>query len=496
MAKKVGKRTLKATPTIQIDGKLQPQALELEKAVLGALMIDNESLSDAIDSLQAEYFYAPKHQKIFEAIVNLFNNTQPVDILTVSEELKRMEMFKEIGGLAYISELTNNVSSSSNTEFHARIIAEKFIKRSLINISRKISNDAFDDSVDIFDLLNDAEANLFTVTEGTLRKSYDKMSSLIKGALENIETLRNKEDGLSGVPSGFTNVDRVTSGWQKSDLVIVAARPGMGKTAFALTMARNVAVDHNTPIGFFSLEMSSEQLVNRLIASEAELGASKLRKGDLADHEMVQLHEKIKHLSEAPIFIDDTPGLSIFELRAKARRLVKNHGVGIIMIDYLQLMTAGGTGGNREQEISTISRSLKGIAKELKIPVIALSQVNRGVESRTGVGSKRPMLSDLRESGAIEQDADIVTFIYRPEYYKIYEWDNGDDSRGQGELIIAKHRNGSLNNVRLKFTAEFAKFSDLDYFDGGGYENEDGNNSSMISMSSSMNEDKDGDAPF
>ena len=496
MVKKVGKRTLKATPTSQIDGKLQPQALELEKAVLGALMIDNESLSDAIDSLQAEYFYAPKHQKIFEAIVNLFNNTQPVDILTVSEELKRMEMFKEIGGLAYISELTNNVSSSSNTEFHARIIAEKFIKRSLINISRKISNDAFDDSVDIFDLLNDAEANLFTVTEGTLRKSYDKMSSLIKGALENIETLRNKEDGLSGVPSGFTNVDRVTSGWQKSDLVIVAARPGMGKTAFALTMARNVAVDHNTPIGFFSLEMSSEQLVNRLIASEAELGASKLRKGDLADHEMVQLHEKIKHLSEAPIFIDDTPGLSIFELRAKARRLVKNHGVGIIIIDYLQLMTAGGTGGNREQEISTISRSLKGIAKELKIPVIALSQVNRGVESRTGVGSKRPMLSDLRESGAIEQDADIVTFIYRPEYYKIYEWDNGDDSRGQGELIIAKHRNGSLNNVRLKFTGEFAKFSDLDYFDGGDYENEDGNNSSMISMSSSMNEDKDGDAPF
>ena len=496
MVKKVGKRTLKATPTSQIDGKLQPQALELEKAVLGALMIDNESLSDAIDSLQAEYFYAPKHQKIFEAIVNLFNNTQPVDILTVSEELKRMEMFKEIGGLAYISELTNNVSSSSNTEFHARIIAEKFIKRSLINISRKISNDAFDDSVDIFDLLNDAEANLFTVTEGTLRKSYDKMSSLIKGALENIETLRNKEDGLSGVPSGFTNLDRVTSGWQKSDLVIVAARPGMGKTAFALTMARNVAVDHNTPIGFFSLEMSSEQLVNRLIASEAELGASKLRKGDLADHEMVQLHEKIKHLSEAPIFIDDTPGLSIFELRAKARRLVKNHGVGIIMIDYLQLMTAGGTGGNREQEISTISRSLKGIAKELKIPVIALSQVNRGVESRTGVGSKRPMLSDLRESGAIEQDADIVTFIYRPEYYKIYEWDNGDDSRGQGELIIAKHRNGSLNNVRLKFTGEFAKFSDLDYFDGGDYENEDGNNSSMISMSSSMNEDKDGDAPY
>ncbi len=494
MAKKVGKRILKATPTHQIEGKLQPQAIELEQAVLGALMIDNESLSDTIDSLKSEYFYAPKHQRIFEAIVNLFNNTQPVDILTVSEELKRLESFEDVGGLAYISELTNNVASSSNTEFHARIIAEKFIKRSLINISRKISTDAFDDAVDIFDLLNNAEAELFTVTEGTLRKSYDKMSSLIKGALENIEILRSKEDGLSGVPSGFTNLDRVTSGWQKSDLVICAARPGMGKTALALSMARNIAVDHNTPIGFFSLEMSSEQLVNRLIASEAELGASKLRKGDLADHEMVQLHEKIKHLSEAPIFIDDTPGLTVFELRAKARRLVKNHGVGIIMIDYLQLMHAGGNPGNREQEISTISRSLKGIAKELQIPVIALSQVNRGVENRTGVGSKRPMLSDLRESGAIEQDADIVTFIYRPEYYKIYEWDNGDDSRGQGELIIAKHRNGSLKNVRLKFTGEFAKFSDLDYFDGGDFDDE-GDNSSIISMSSSMNEEGE-DAPF
>ena len=320
------------------------------------------------------------------------------------------------------------------------------------------------------------------------------MSTLIKGALENIETLRNKEDGLSGIPSGFTNLDRVTSGWQQSDLVICAARPGMGKTAFALTMARNIAVEHNTPIGFFSLEMSSEQLVNRLIASEAELGASKLRKGDLADHEMVQLHEKIKHLSEAPIFIDDTPALTIFELRAKARRLVKNHAVKIIMIDYLQLMQAGGNSGNREQEISTISRSLKGIAKELKIPVIALSQVNRGVESRTGVGSKRPMLSDLRESGAIEQDADIVTFIYRPEYYKIYEWDNGDDSRGQGELIIAKHRNGSLKNVRLKFIGEFAKFSDLDYFEEGDFDDND-NNSSMISMSSSMNQETKND-PF
>ncbi len=491
MAKKIGKRVLKATSTNKVDGKLQPQAIDLERAVLGALMIDNESLSDTIDSLHPEYFYKREHQKIFEAIVKLFNNTQPVDLLTVTEELKKMGEIDFIGGFSYISELTNNIASASNTEFHARIIAEKFIKRSLISISNNIINDAFNESVDIFDLLSTAEEKLFTVTEGTLRKSYDKMSILIKGALENIEILRNKEDTLSGIPTGFSNLDRVTSGWQASDLIIIAARPGMGKTAFALSMARNIAIDYKKPVGFFSLEMSSEQLVNRLIASEAQLGANKLRKGDLADHEMIQLHEKIKYLSEAPIFIDDTPALTIFELRAKARRLVKNHKVGILIIDYLQLMHAGGNAGNREQEISTISRSLKGIAKELKIPVIALSQVNRGVESRSGVGSKRPMLSDLRESGAIEQDADIVTFIYRPEYYKIFEWDNGDDSRGQAEIMIAKHRNGSLANIRLKFTAEFARFSNLDYMDDIDDSDE---NSSMISISSSMNKDENDDS--
>ena len=494
MAKRIGKKLISATSTQKIDGKLQPQAIELEEAVLGALMIDNESLSDTIDSLQPEYFYKPDNQKIFEAIINLFNNSKPVDILTVSEELKTMDALDSVGGMIYISQLTNNISSSSNTEFHARIIAEKFIKRSLISISNNIIGDAFNDTIDIFDLLNTAEEKLFNVTEGTLRKSYDKMSILIKGALDNIEVLRQKEDGLSGVPSGFTKLDRVTSGWQNSDLVIVAARPGMGKTAFALSMARNIAINHEKAIGFFSLEMSSEQLVSRLIASEAELSASKLRRGDLKDYEMVQLHEKIKQLSDAQIYIDDTPALTVFELRAKARRLVKNHNVEIIIIDYLQLMSAGGNAGNREQEISTISRSLKGIAKELKIPVIALSQVNRGVESRTGTGSKRPMLSDLRESGAIEQDADIVTFIYRPEYYKIYEWDNGDDSRSQAEIIIAKHRNGALENVRLKFTAEFAKFSDIDYFDNFSSNLED---ESMIStVSSSMNNENDDKTPF
>ena len=315
------------------------------------------------------------------------------------------------------------------------------------------------------------------------------MSDLIKLSLKNIEELKNKEGGLSGVPSGFSKLDGITSGWQKSDLIICAARPGMGKTAFALTMARNIAVEHNIGVAVFSLEMSSEQLVNRLISSESEIEAGKLRKGDLADHEWIQLHSKIKGLSKAPIFIDDTPAISVFELRAKARRLVKKHNIKMIVIDYLQLMTAGGKGGNREQEISTISRSLKGIAKELGIPVMALSQVNRALEQRSGIGSKRPMLSDLRESGAIEQDADIVTFIYRPQYYKIQEWENGESCLGQAEIIVAKHRNGGLADVRLKFKGQFAKFSDLDEFE---HEADSVTNESMVStVASSMNDESD-----
>jgi replicative DNA helicase len=474
----------------KIDGKLPPQAIELEEAVLGALMLDNEALSDTIDILKPEYFYKMEHQKIFDAIIVLFNESKPVDILTVIEQLKKMGTLENIGGAFYITRLTNSVASSANTEYHARIIVEKFIQRSLIQISSNIIKDSFDETIDVFDLLSKAEQDLFSVTEGSLRKSYDKMSVLITNAIQSIEELKNKKDGLSGVPSGFSKLDRVTSGWQKSDLIIIAGRPGMGKTALALTMARNIAINNKTPIGIFSLEMSSDQLVNRLISSESEIPSGKLRKGNLEEYEFVQLHEKIRDLAEAPIYIDDTPGLSVFELRAKARRLVKNHGVQIIIVDYLQLMTAGGNkSGNREQEISTISRSLKGIAKELKIPVIALSQVNRGVESRTST-SKRPILADLRESGAIEQDADIVNFIYRPEYYKIYEWENSDDSRGQAEIIIAKHRNGSLENIRLKFISNLAKFSDLDYFDGVNEDGSLGDEPSFISHSSSMNDDE------
>ena len=470
-----------------IEGKMQPQAIDLEQSVLGSILIDNEALSDSIDILKKEYFYKAEHQCIYEAISNLFQDSKPIDILTVTEELKRLGTLKNAGNISYVSNLTTRISSSANTEYHSRIIAEKFIQRKLINISSNIIEESLDDTIDVFETLNRAEQELFNVTEGTLRKSYDSMSDLIQLSLKNIEDLKNKEDGLSGVPSGFSKLDKVTSGWQKSDLIICAARPGMGKTAFALTMARNMAVEHNIGVAVFSLEMSSEQLVNRLISSESQIESSKLRKGNLVDHEWIQLHSKIKGLSKAPIFIDDTPAISVFELRAKARRLVKKHNIKMIIIDYLQLMTAGGKGGNREQEISTISRSLKGIAKELGIPVMALSQVNRALEQRSGVGSKRPMLSDLRESGAIEQDADIVTFIYRPQYYKIQEWEDGESCLGQAEIIVAKHRNGGLADIRLKFKALFAKFSDLDEFE---HEADFVTNESMVSkVSSSMNDD-------
>ena len=469
-----------------IEGKIQPQAIDLEISVLGSILIDNEALSDSIDILKEDYFYKTEHKYIFQAISNLFQDSKPIDILTVTEELKKIGLLKKVGGVSYVSKLTTKISSSANTEYHSRIIAEKYIQRQLISVSSEIIESSLDNTSDVFETLNKAEQELFNITEGTLRKSYDNMSDLISKALKNIEDLKDKKEGLSGVPSGFNKLDNITSGWQKSDLVIIAARPGMGKTAFALSMGRNIAIEHNIGIAIFSLEMSSEQLVNRLISSESEINAGKLRKGNLAEHEWVQLHSKIKGLSSAPIFIDDTPAISVFELRAKARRLVIKHKIKLIVIDYLQLMTAGGRNGNREQEISSISRSLKGIAKELNIPVIALSQVNRSLEQRSGVGSKRPMLSDLRESGAIEQDADIVTFIYRPEYYKIQEWEDGDNCLGQAEIIIAKHRNGGLGDVRLKFKAEYARFSNLDSYSL----NESQQNESFLSISSSMNQEE------
>jgi replicative DNA helicase len=447
-------------------GKLPPQAVDLEEAVLGAMMLEKDALTNVIDILQPKSFYKESNGKIFSAIQTLFNNSEPVDILTVTNQLKKTGELDIVGGAYYITSLTNRVASAANAEFHARIISQKYIQRELIRISTETIRNAYEDTTDVFDLLDAAESSLYSVVESNIRKNYDKMSTLIGQAIKQIEVARNQKTGVTGVESGFTELDRITSGWQNSDLIIIAARPAMGKTAFVLTLGRNAAVDFGKPVAVFSLEMSSIQLVSRLIASESELSAEKLRKGQLEDHEFEQLNSKIGKLAEAPIFIDDTPALSIFELRAKARRLHQQHGIRLLVVDYLQLMTAGGDNkGNREQEISSISRSLKSIAKELNIPVIALSQLSRAVETRGG--DKKPQLSDLRESGAIEQDADMVLFIHRPEYYGLEADEAGNSTQGKAEIIIAKHRNGKTGSVGLKFIDRLAKFTDGDDYSGG-----------------------------
>jgi replicative DNA helicase len=375
-------------------GKLPPQALDLEQVVLGAMMIDKKGVDEVIDILSPLAFYKESHRYIFESVFKLFENSEPIDLLTVSSQLRKDGKLDMVGGDFYLISLTQKVSSSAHIEFHARIILQKFIQRSLIKISNEIIEEAYDETKDVFDLLDNAEAKLYEVTQGNVKKSTETAQSLVIQAKKKIEEISNKE-GLSGIPSGFTKLDRLTSGWQPSDLIIVAARPGMGKTALTLTMARNIAVDQNIPVAFFSLEMSSVQLITRLISSETGLSSEKLRTGKLEKHEWEQLNVKVKSLEKAPLFIDDTPSLSIFDLRAKARRLASQYGIKMIVIDYLQLMTAGGSqkGGNREQEISMISRNLKALAKELNVPVIALSQLSRAVETRGG--SKRPLLSDL-----------------------------------------------------------------------------------------------------
>lgn len=450
-------------------GKLPPQAVDVEEAVLGAMMIDKKGVDEVIDILHADAFYKEAHKYIFDAIFKLFNSSppQPIDLLTVSAQLKKDGKLELAGGDFYLINLTQKIASSAHINFHARIILQKFIQRQLISISSSLIEDCYDESMDVFDLLDKAESNLYEVTQGNLKKGYESAQSLVSQAKQRIEEISNRE-GLSGIPTGFRKLDELTSGWQPSDLIIIAARPGMGKTAFVLSMARNIAVDGNSPVAVFSLEMSSVQLITRLISSETGLSSEKLRKGNLEAYEWEQLNVKVKDLEKAPLYIDDTPSLSIFDLRAKARRLVSQHGVKLLIIDYLQLMTAGGGGkggGNREQEISTISRNLKALAKELEVPVIALSQLSRAVETRGT--SKRPLLSDLRESGAIEQDADIVSFIYRPEYYKIDTWDDDEaaPTTNQAEFIVAKHRNGSLDNIRLKFLGQYGKFDNLDDFE-------------------------------
>lgn len=496
-----GKREVKPKPINPEEvglalGKVPPQALELEEAVLGALMLEKDALTEVVDVLRPESFYHEKHHLIYKAILSLFTKSEPVDLLTVTTRLRETGDLEKAGGAYYITMLTSKINSASNIEFHSRIIAENSIKRDLISISSEIQRDAFEDTTDVFELLDKTEQSLFEVSESNIRKNYSDMQSIMREALEQLEAKKDQTDGLTGVPAGFSALDRVTGGWQFSDLIIIAARPAMGKTAFILSAVRNASVDFNMPSAVFSLEMSSVQLVNRLISAEAELESDKIRKGNLEEHEWVQLHHKVSRLSEAPIFIDDTPALSILELRAKCRRLKAQHDIQIIVIDYLQLMsgdTSARKSGNREQEIASISRALKGIAKELNVPVIALSQLSRAVETRGG--DKRPQLSDLRESGSIEQDADQVLFLYRPEYYGITEAEDGTPLLGTGEVIIAKNRHGSIEDVRLRFIGKYTKFCDLDSFDTpsdggfptGGTDFETTDTSDVMTFGSKMN---------
>ena len=443
-------------------GKVQPQALPLEEAVLGAIMLDKDALPITLEILQVGSFYKNAHRIIYKAMLDLFEHSQPIDLLTVNEALRKSNDLEQIGGTGYLVELSNKVASAANIEYHARIIAQKYIQRELIRVSTNVIKDAYEDSKDVFTMLDEAEQGLYDITQQNMNKGSKTIGSLAVQAQKMIEELSLKDEGITGVSTGFTDLDKLTNGWQKSDLIIIAARPGMGKTAFTLGLARNAAVDAKKGVAFFSLEMSNIQLAQRLISSEAEVQGSKLRNGQLEKYEWQQVQNAVEVLSEAPIYIDDTPGINIFELRAKCRRLKLHHDIQLIVIDYLQLMQGAPDNkkGNREQEISAISRALKGLAKELDVPVIALSQLSRAVETRGG--SKRPQLSDLRESGAIEQDADIVTFIYRPDYY---EMEDEESVRGISEIIVAKHRNGALDTVKLRFVADYAKFMSVDSMD-------------------------------
>ena len=439
-------------------GKIQPQALELEKVVIGALMLERDAYSSISEILRHECFYDKKHELIFEAITDLAVTGRPVDMITVTEQLKKNGTLKDAGDMSYIAELTNNVAGTAHLDFHAKVIAQKYLARQLIRFSGLIQGQAYDDSIDVDDLMQEAESKLFEISQRNIKKDVLQINPILNEAIRAIQNAARKKEGLSGLNSGFTELDKITSGWQNSDLIIIAARPSMGKTAFVLSMAKNMVVNFKTPVAIFSLEMSNVQLLNRLIINVCELSGEKIKSGRLAPYEWEQLDHKIPVLYDAPLYVDDTPSLSVFELRTKARRLVKD-GVQCIIIDYLQLMNASGMEyGSREQEVSKISRSLKGLAKELNIPIIALSQLNRTVEGREG---KRPQLSDLRESGAIEQDADMVCFIHRPEYYGIKEDANGNDLTGLAEIIISKHRNGATGDLKLSFKHSYVRFENL-----------------------------------
>ncbi|MBQ8100377.1 MAG: replicative DNA helicase [Paludibacteraceae bacterium] len=441
-------------------GKLPPQAPELEESVLGAIMLEKEAYGTVAEILTPNSFYKDAHRKVYEAMQNLAAKEDPIDMLSVTEQLRRNGTLDEVGGPLFVSQLTSKVASTAHLLYHARIVAQKSLARDLIEMASGITQKAYDEQQDVEELMQEAEARIFEISQLSQKRDVVQIDPVIEEAFERMRKASQNDNNMSGVPSGFTDLDKVTSGWQKSDLIIIAARPAMGKTAFVLSMAKNIAVNYSIPVALFSLEMSNVQLVNRLIMNVCEIEGDKIRSGKFTPTEWNQLESRITALMGAPIYVDDTPSLSVFELRSKARKLVREHKIQCLIIDYLQLMNASGMSfGSREQEVSIISRNLKALAKELDIPIIALSQLNRGVEGRTGVEGKRPQLSDLRESGAIEQDADMVCFIHRPEYYFRRGSDGWDESMiGMAEIIVAKHRNGATDTIKLRFEQRHARF--------------------------------------
>lgn len=455
------RRNAPQQPMPDVAGRLVPRATDFEASVLGALMLEKDAFSQVCDLLSPESFYEPRHAVIYNAIQMLGLKQEPIDLMTVTQSLRRTGDLEKVGGAAYIANLSSNVVSAAHIEFHARIVAQKYLARQLIGFATNIENGAFDESNDIDDLLQEAESRLFEISQRNLKREVMQIDPIIQLSIDKIKAASTRNDGISGIATGFPALDKITSGWQNSDLIIIAARPAMGKTAFVLSMALNVAM-HNDPVAVFSLEMSNVQLVNRLISNACEMPGDKIKSGKLTDAEWVMMMNRMQRLQGLPLYVDDTSGLSMLELRTKARRLVREHDIKLIVIDYLQLMTAGVKLGSREQEVSTISRSLKELAKELNIPIIALSQLNRKVEDR-GNKDKRPQLSDLRESGAIEQDADIVCFIHRPEYYtKSATDDKGHNIVGKVEFIIAKHRSGAVDDVNMFFRKEYVRFENWD----------------------------------
>lgn len=453
-----------------INGKVPPQNIELEAAVLGSLMLDQDALNNSIEQIHVEYFYKQEHQIIFSAILHLFENSQQVDILTVVEALTKSGQLAEAGGAYYVSELTSHVASAAHIEYHVRILSEKFIQRELIRVSTETLTEAYDETTDVISLLDKTESRLMDINDNNFRSEYRTMDNVVHAALEQIQNSQQNDSELTGLSTGFIELDRMTAGFHPGTLLILAARPAMGKTAFALSIARNMAVEFKMPVAFFTLEMTAEELCMRLISAEAGIPGDKLKRGDsLTDYEKEQLMRGASALADAPILIDETSALTVFELRAKCRRMKQQHDIKMIFIDYLQLMQGSGDsnkGGNREQEISYISRQLKALSKELRVPILALSQLSRAVETRGG--SRVPVLSDLRESGAIEQDADIVTFIHRPEYYGQEVDDENRSTKGVANIILAKHRSGATGTVRLRFISEFARFDNFDTVSEGG----------------------------